>query len=239
MTPGSVQLPMTNTEFLPPMQSIGPVRISQERVDRHPAYAELLRTTTATGCCPVWITDPDLLRPPADPSAAIARIDGFDPAALLARGWTPNCPLCGCRDPFGDVFPGLAPPGDAPEHAIDQAATAELLHIGHLAVVGVDRPADVITAIDWSGPCNIRADLAELSAVLRSWEDRFGAFVVRIDRSTLWLSVAAPPGTTQHAREVAAEHFAFCRDVDWEDPRPLRGYASGLVEGHTWRFWWD
>lgn len=75
--------------------------------------------------------------------------------------------------------------------------------------------------------------------MLRSWEDRFGAVVVALDRSVLWLSVAAPPVTRDECRAVAAEHFSSCRDVDQEDPRPLRAYASGLSGGTTWRFWWD
>ncbi len=230
---------MTHTEHLPSFSSIGPIRISTERVDRHPAYGALLLEARATGCCPVWLTDTGTLRPPDDPSAAIATIAHTDPAAVLAAHWPPNCPLCGCREPFGDVFPGLAPAGVVVEDPLGCAAGADQLHVGHLAVVAVDRPADVITAIDWSGPGNYGRDLPELSAVLRSWEERFGAMVVRIARSTVWLSVAAPPRTADHAREVAAEHFAFCCDVDREDPRPLRTYAAGLVGRRTWRFWWD
>lgn len=227
---------MTNTALLPPMHQVGPIRLSTDRADHHPSYGPLLSRARTTGCCPVWLTDPETLRPPDDPSAALAAIREVDPADVLARHWPPNCPLCGCREPFGSGFPGLAPPG-VPIH--DDVAAPEHLSVGHLAVVPVDRPADVITAINWSGPCNYRRNLAELSAVLRTWEDRFGAVVVRIDRATLWLSVAAPPRTPDHARQVAAEHFAFCRDVDWEDPRPLRTYAADLVGGRTWRFWWD
>lgn len=230
---------MTDTEFLPPMSSIGPIRVSSERVDGHPAYGALLRAARATGCCPVWLTDVETLRPPADPSVALAAIGHTDPTAVLAAHWPPNCPLCGCREPFGDTFPGLAAAGSAEHDAIALAGDAVLLHNGYLAVVPVERPADIVTAIDWIGPCNYRRDLAQLSAVLRSWEERFGALVVRIDRATLWLSVAAPPRTTDHARRVAAEHFAFCCDVDREDPRPLRTYAEDLVGARTWRFWWD
>jgi hypothetical protein len=230
---------MTNTDLLPSFSSIGPIRVSTERVDRHPAYGALLREARATGCCPVWLADIETLRPPDDPSAALATINHTDPAAVLAAHWPPNCPLCGCREPFGDVFPGLASAGVAAADPLDRAAGADQLHVGHLAVVAVERPADVITAIDWIGPCNYGRDLTQLSAVLRSWEERFGAIVVRIDRSTLWLSVAAPPRTLHDARAVAAEHFAFCCDVDREDPRPLRVYAAGLLGGRTWRFWWD
>lgn len=227
---------MTNTEFLPPLRPLGPLRISSEPVDGHPSYGPLLHQAQVTGCCPVWVTAPDRLQPPDDPAAALARIRHLDAEAYLASCWTPNCPLCGCRDPFGG-FPGLAPPGRSKADPLELAAKAEHLRIGHLTLVPADRPADVITAIGWTGPCNYGTDLAGLSAVLRSWEDRFGAVLVRLDGATL--SVAAPPRTVRHAQQIAAEHLAFCRDVDGEDPRPLRAYASGLVGRSTWRFWWD
>jgi hypothetical protein len=234
---------MTDTELLPPMHTIGSLRISRAELKGHPAYGALLRQAATSGACPVWISEPEYLRPPDTTAAALRRIDTADPVAILERQWTPDCPLCACRDPFGSGFPGLAPPGaghdDIRELALEQAADAESLHTGRLAVVPVPRPADVVTAIGWTGPCNYGRDLADLSAVLRSWEERFGAVVVRIGRATLWLSVAAPPRSARHAQEVAAEHFAFCRDVDWEDPRPLRTYASGLIGRSTWRFWWD
>ena len=57
-----------------------------------------------------------------------------------------------------------------------------------------------------------RARAAEISAVLRDREQRFGARVVAAGFSTLLLSVAAPPTTREKALAVAAEHFAFCPD---------------------------
>lgn len=229
---------MTNTEFLPPLHSIGPLRVSRDRVDRHPAYGPLLHQAQATGSCPVWITALDRIRPPDDPAAAVAGIPHVDPQEFLASHWSRNCPLCGCRDPFG-AFPGLAPRSRSSADPLGSAASADALQTGHLALVPADRPADVITALGWTGPCNYGTDLAALSAVLRTWEERFGAVLVRVEEATLWLSVAAPPRTARHAQRIAAEHFSFCRDVDWEDPRPLRAYAAGLVGQSTWRFWWD
>jgi hypothetical protein len=63
-------------------------------------------------------------------------------------------------------------------------------------------------------------DLVGLSAVLRSWEERFGATLVWIGGFTLVLAVADPPRTREESERVAAEHFAFCHDqVDPQDGR--------------------
>jgi hypothetical protein len=222
------------------MRSLGAIRISCDPIDGHPAYARMLAEAPRTGACPVWITGLERLRVPEDPQGVLAAVGRADPAAFMADRWTQNCPFCGCRDPFGDAFPGLQPAIPPVEDPVDAAARmAAGSGRAHLAIIPVGRPADVVAAIGWTGACNYQEDVAGISAVLRSWEDRFGAMLVRMDTSTLWVSVAAPPRTAEECRLVAAEHFTFCRDVDWENPRPLRVYAETLRDNPSWRFWWD
>ena len=50
------------------------------------------------------------------------------------------------------------------------------------------------------------------AAVLRSWEDRFGAQLLRVGLA--WFSVLAqrPPRTPESARHLAAEQRAFCHE---------------------------
>jgi len=225
------------------MRSFGPLRISRDRFDRHPAYEPLLAAAAGSGRCPVLLSELGLQRldPPADPAAAVAAVARLDPAEVLAQRWPGECyPWCACREPFGAEFPGLVPPIEPVEDpsacAVRMAGEQWRMH---LAVVPVARPADVVAAIGWQGAANLGEDVAALSAVLRSWADRFGATLVGIDAGTLWLSVAAPPRTDEQCLRIAAEHFAFCPDVDGEDPRPLRVYASTLCGRDSWRFWWD
>ena len=87
--------------------------------------------------------------------------------------------------------------------------------------------------------CNSWDDVAEVSAVLRSWEDRFGAVLVRMHLSVLELAVAAPPWTVDDCVRVAAEHFAFTCDDDSPTPKTLKQYAQGLRGAQRWWFWWD
>jgi hypothetical protein len=94
--------------------------------------------------------------------------------------------------------------------------------------------------VGWQGPINMVDDIAKVSAVLRSWEDRFGARVVGVGFATLDLSVAAPPVEEDHALRVAAEHFAFCPDNVWQSDTPtLTAYAESIRGVNRWSFWWD
>ncbi|MEU6070481.1 MULTISPECIES: DUF4253 domain-containing protein [Streptomyces] len=143
-----------------------------------------------------------------------------------------------------DQWPGLAPAGtpEADPEARAAEAVAALLESAprsadhRLALVPARRSADVPAAFGWTGPLNYEPDVARLCAVLRSWEDRFGARAIALSYARLTLSVAAPPSTPAEAEALAVEHFAFCPDETGED---LPGYAKRLVGARTWSFWWD
>jgi hypothetical protein len=79
----------------------------------------------------------------------------------------------------------------------------------------------------------------ELSAVLRSWEERFGAVLVGVGFDTLHLLVERPPQTMESAIRVAAEHFAFCTDNVDQGAGSIRELAQELVGAPIWSFWWD
>lgn len=83
-----------------------------------------------------------------------------------------------------------------------------------------------------------------LCALLRSWEERFGARVVGAFGGELFPSVARPPLDLPHAERLALEHVLSTADniagnlVD--DPStPFPEYAAELVGRTEWRFWWD
>ncbi|WP_432514601.1 DUF4253 domain-containing protein [Kineococcus sp. SYSU DK001] len=147
----------------------------------------------------------------------------------------------GPEPPWPGLSPALPEVTD-PLTAAERFATDLLDHDPHrrLGLVAADRGADVLAAIGWWGAVNSDVAPATLSAVLRSWEDRFGARVVALGFDTLRLSVAAPPTTPEQALPVAAEHLGFCCDeVSREGPADVAGHAAGLVGERAWRFWWD
>ena len=101
------------------------------------------------------------------------------------------------------------------------------------------RPADAVATLGWTGPLNHYDDMGMLAAVLRSWEDRFGAVVVGIGFDTLTVAVRRPPSDERSATAVAAEHLAACSDNIWQGPGSLVVYADMIREQPVWSFWWD
>jgi hypothetical protein len=176
-----------------------------------------------------------------------------DPATLLRDWFEGQIPPAEELDemgeiiaPFLDGWPGLAPPGAGGEDPEGHAAElAELLvDVGRvtgarLGLVRCERSADAPALIGWTGPVNHENDTARFSAVLRSWEDRFGARLIMLGFDTMTLSVAAPPTSPEHARLVAAEHLGFCPDNITQGTGSLEEYATGLLNATQWEFWWD
>lgn len=217
-------------------------------------YEYLLHTAARTGRCPVWLGPTALegagiLERPED---VVGAITATDAEVVLARWWPGPClPQCPCGEPL----PAELPEDPARDSSPDLSRSAVTFNravefvgdpgsMSGLAVVDAARPADIPAVLGWSGICNYHPyqDLVCISAVLRRWEERWGALLVDMDRSRLHLSVAAPPMTDDESLHVAAEHFAFCPDQqDPQDGRifTLRTYAQMIRGARSWHFWWD
>ncbi|MFF8725731.1 DUF4253 domain-containing protein [Streptomyces sp. NPDC015171] len=177
-----------------------------------------------------------------------------DAEEVLAEYWTEETDghVTEETEPFGAEWPGLAAPGVlsadpelraaqvADELNRDRSTWAEWVEEPYLALVPARRSADIPAAIGWTGPLNYEGDVARISAVLRSWEDRFGIRIVALGADALVVSVAAPPATADQAEALAAEHYALCpNSVAQSGPGSVREYAAELVGATSWSFWWD
>ncbi|MEV5747035.1 DUF4253 domain-containing protein [Actinoallomurus sp. NPDC052308] len=179
-----------------------------------------------------------------DPPLTVGAIDMLAAEGVLRRFWDSVVaePAEDTEDPEpSGPWPGLAPPGADPD---PDAATEFAESLGAslpwlLGLVPAARGADTITLCGWQGPMNHTNHTQEISAVLRSWEERFGVQVVSVGFATLHVSVAAPPKTPEHARQVAAEHLAFCPDNIRQGCGDLDAYAEDLIDETSWSFWWD
>lgn len=110
---------------------------------------------------------------------------------------------------------------------------------GHLGLVPVSRPADLLAATGWTGAANYDQDPREQSAVLRSWEDRFDAYLVGLGWDTITTAVGRPPRDRATARAIAEEHYAFCLDNIDQGIGDVEKYGDELVGAPIWQFWWD
>ncbi|SHG42869.1 protein of unknown function [Geodermatophilus nigrescens] len=187
--------------------------------------------------------------------APVAAIDGIDPGAVLAEGWADGLvpigaqPYVGHLRPFGREFPGLSAAG---LHGGRPASVqTDALARGGRARIGLvpcARPADAVATIGWQGAIN-RRSAVELSAVLRSWEDRHGIVLAGLGFATVTLLVPHPPADEAEAHALAAELAALCPDVLAEDgpvdgfglagDGTLAGLARLLVGRPVWKLWWD
>lgn len=148
--------------------------------------------------------------------------------------------------PFDRAWPGLAPdsePGVDPDDQAIALATSPAdvprlldgIDAGpYLGLIAAGDGAAAIDACGWTS----ESGCTDVPTVLRSWQQRFGVRVCSLGRDTLALTVAWPPRTEDHARQIAMEHYAFCPDLT-QVHEDFDAYVTGLVGATVWSMWWD
>lgn len=179
---------------------------------------------------------------PADP----VELDHMDAADVLAEMWNGEMPSddeeddeewAEMRSPFSRQFPGLAPSEDVPltPERLDEVLGS--LPAARIGLVRASRPADVLPLIGWT-PSD-QSDALPTAAVVRSWEDRFGARLLRVGFAEISLLIDRPPRSVGHAQRIAAEHFVFCDECAGEGLSDIASITANLMETPIWTFWWD
>jgi predicted DNA-binding WGR domain protein len=236
--PDGVLLSQDGDETAPPVIwiSVDPVR----EVDR--LWPRLAAAFPDTGLWPLIMElefGPDRL---AEMLVDQGSPGGGGARAILSRWWGESVADGDEFDresvaPFGRRFPGLAAPtpGTRPGSLDPLVEGLE----GHLGLVAVRRPADILAATGWIGAANYDLDPADMSTVLRSWEDRFDAYVVGLGWAIMTVAVGRPARTEAEALGIAAEHMAFCPDNIWQGVGTVSEYGESLVDATLWPFWWD
>lgn len=176
-----------------------------------------------------------LQRPWLDGELMVRPAHDDDAETLLSRRVEPDPAAWGPGEDWRASWAGLALPsrdGDGP-------VTIRCTEVGAgLLLVPVTRPADVPAVIGWTGPVNHDLTGGDITTVLRSWEDRFGAVLVHIGFDTLCLKVADGPSDILEIERLAREHYLFCPDNIDQGTGSLEDYLD-LVALDEWWFWWD
>jgi hypothetical protein len=153
------------------------------------------------------------------------------------------------HDEEPEPFPGLAPPADGGLTQAERDSALASLPPARIGLVPAVRPADVPAIAGWVvfgvdpyefGPVQVSRNAVWVGAVLRSFEDRFGASLLSLGPGAeMRLLVERPPRTLEHATKIAAEHSVFCDECAGQGLRRVPDIAAALVGAPIWAFWWD
>ena len=148
-----------------------------------------------------------------------------------------------------EPFPGLAPPAEAKLSQAERDAALASLAPARVGLVPAARPADVPAAAGWVtfgvdpyefGPVRVTRNAIWVGAVLRSFEDRFGATLLKLGPGAeLRVLVDRPPRALEQASGIAGEHSVFCDECAGRGLRQIPAIAAALVGAPIWTFWWD
>jgi hypothetical protein len=133
-------------------------------------------------------------------------------------------------------FPGLAKSEDHQLSADQFDGVLSGLGPARVGLVPAGRPADALPMLGWNEAfVSARAE----AAVLRSWEDRFGARLLRVGFAEFSVLARRPPRTLELAKHLAAEQWAFCDEFGGTGLHDVSGIAASLMNSPVWTFWWD
>ncbi len=217
-------------------------------------WAALSEARHQTGLVPILLSglDGNTTRPwdngefvdPVD----IRGLDSLDAATVLETMWADFLALQESeeedadaiqdRAPFSRQFPGLAPPERTQLTPAHRQEVLDSLLPARIGLVAADRPADVLPQIGWTGVTNRYPTALPVAAVLRSWEERFGARLLDVGFAKIRVLVERPPRSLNAANRVAAEHYVLA-DESGEGLRSISTIAASLVDAPIWALWWD
>jgi hypothetical protein len=224
------------------------------------AWLALRRLRGQTGLVPILLAgltkeepgrpwDTGELDEPIDP----ADVDALDAATVLATCWRDSLDVPADADPdpdpaqaraiapFSARFPGLAPASlGQPVSAAEASELLGLVGDVRVGLVPAQRAADVLAVIGFPGTAGRYGTPAEVTCVLRSWEDRFGAVLLEVGYAGIRLLVQRPPRTREAALAVAAEHFAVCDECGGLNAQTeISDIADILLDAPIWTLGWD
>jgi Domain of unknown function (DUF4253) len=120
-------------------------------------------------------------------------------------------------------------------YSLARGDTREVL----VALVPAQAPWEIPAVIGYGG-WNRYPDPEDHVAILRYWNDRYGAELVAMTGTTVELTVRRPPRTRPQALALAWEYFVYNDGYyDYYGAEDITQLAAGLLGADTWIAWWD
>lgn len=108
-----------------------------------------------------------------------------------------------------------------------------------IGLIQANHGYEVPGLLSWRGAVNYDLDGAHHVAVLRSWQERFGADLVTLAVDQVEMLVARPPRDPATIAQVAVEMLSYCPDLDVLGAGMISVLADEIVPHRRWSFWWD
>lgn len=96
-----------------------------------------------------------------------------------------------------------------------------------------------VCAVRPFGNWNEVPDDATVTAVIKSWYERFGALPACLTQDVMEFWLDRPVTDPQAACDLALEHYAFCPDAVDQGAESFQALAQQILNAHVWSFWWD
>ena len=183
--------------------------------------------------------------------ASLSDVDELDAAEVISESWD------GSIDPDDDDpeqleqfapftmrFPGLALRQTEEFSRPELTAALSSFRSARIGLVPARRAADILALVGYNGTVNRYGDPGDMTAVLRSWEERFGTVLVEVGFDHFRLLVKRPPRTRPAAEAAAAEIWAMCDEFWKPGIRPyalttVREIADHILGAPFWALWLD
>ncbi|GEM_PF-2741732 len=206
--------------------------ISDDYLERPAAIAgELALRFSQTGLWPLgWSWDFESPQGYAEAEVDLDEVTTLDVAEVLSSAWEDYG-----FDPaqFLGLADGSSQPGEIDAFSILDGAEPWIQRPGRrLLLVPCTRPADSLAVLGLHGE---RLPPGRLCAVLRSWEERFSAFLIDLSPSSVTLAVHAPPTAPEQARRLAAEIAAIATTDELMEADGIESLAATLQQAQHWQ----
>lgn len=208
-------------------------------------WRETVEALNGTGFWPVFTGDPEQFEQLAEGLEATAEMSGVSETLSMAeelsgQEWLgsqysdPELDLP--EDTSPQAWPSESTPMMQP-HALFDYRGKPHREIG-LAIVPADQPWQTPAALGYGG-WNDCPNPEVHVAVLKYWQQIYGAVPIAITADTVDLWVERPLTSKDEAYAVAREQYRYCYDIVHQGTETVEALAAGLIGSAVWFFWWD